>query len=580
VATSCFVYDQHGQLDALTDVSGGKTAVGYNADREATEYELLRPGKTRSLRFPSTHRPGEVTWNTGVLNDTFGVLLTQDNMERIGQRYFVGSDTSRVFSYDQAGRLIRFEDWLSDPDTCGWDEDRGTLCVDSTLVFVDSMHYSYDKVGNRTDTNATVQTGNRLAGFGAWTMTWDEAGFLTSKSSSWKSQTFWWNALGQLDSLVTDGVKSRHEYDGFGRRTEHDYNGAIRRYVYDGEDVFLELNSSNNVVAEYTFYPGTDHVHSMKRGGEMYFYAQDQQGTVLGLFDDEGAVVNKYRDTPWGNVESTSTTVYNPIRHAGAWFDPSPVRLVYLRNRYYDPHMQRFISKDPIGLAGGINPYVYAGNDPVNRTDRFGLSTDCLISGVATYEWDAFKEEWDLLSVRTTGTMCLDAGRGGGGGGSGSPPPPDRPIGTTITPRSGGECLTASLLALATFGADLATLTGAGLVGKLLISSVRGYVGRYAARQALVRLTPQVVKGAGTGAADLVGTAYAEYGVASLTGQTYLRLAAGETAKAAGSSPRDDALLATSALGNGFEFDARDLIPGWAFGRSLNQAVASCFGGS
>jgi uncharacterized protein RhaS with RHS repeats len=38
--------------------------------------------------------------------------------------------------------------------------------------------------------------------------------------------------------------------------------------------------------------------------------------------------------------------------------------------------MQRFISKDPIGLAGGINYYAYVGNNPVNEKDPFGLSSE------------------------------------------------------------------------------------------------------------------------------------------------------------------------------------------------------------
>ena len=50
-------------------------------------------------------------------------------------------------------------------------------------------------------------------------------------------------------------------------------------------------------------------------------------------------------------------------------------QLYFYRARYYDPQLGRFLSEDPIGLAGGINPYVYAGNDPVNHKDPYGLDT-------------------------------------------------------------------------------------------------------------------------------------------------------------------------------------------------------------
>jgi RHS repeat-associated protein len=70
--------------------------------------------------------------------------------------------------------------------------------------------------------------------------------------------------------------------------------------------------------------------------------------------------------------------------------------LQYMRNRYYDPLTGRFTQADPIGLAGGLNLYGFAGGDPVTYTDPFGLCpipvTDCpgfmnLVVKAATSEW-------------------------------------------------------------------------------------------------------------------------------------------------------------------------------------------------
>jgi RHS repeat-associated protein len=49
--------------------------------------------------------------------------------------------------------------------------------------------------------------------------------------------------------------------------------------------------------------------------------------------------------------------------------------LYYYRSRYYDPRQQRFVSEDPLGFVGGANFYAYVGNNPINKTDRFGLWT-------------------------------------------------------------------------------------------------------------------------------------------------------------------------------------------------------------
>jgi RHS repeat-associated protein len=49
---------------------------------------------------------------------------------------------------------------------------------------------------------------------------------------------------------------------------------------------------------------------------------------------------------------------------------------MYMRNRYYDPGTGRFTQEDPVGLAGGMNLYGFAGGDPVNFSDPFGLCPD------------------------------------------------------------------------------------------------------------------------------------------------------------------------------------------------------------
>jgi len=48
----------------------------------------------------------------------------------------------------------------------------------------------------------------------------------------------------------------------------------------------------------------------------------------------------------------------------------------YMRARWYDPEIGRFLSEDPAGAAGGTNAYVFAGDDPINGQDPSGLG-DC-----------------------------------------------------------------------------------------------------------------------------------------------------------------------------------------------------------
>jgi RHS repeat-associated protein len=79
-----------------------------------------------------------------------------------------------------------------------------------------------------------------------------------------------------------------------------------------------------------------------------------------------------------GVSDGTTVTenVQQPLRYMARELDPI-TGLYYVRNRWYDPVANRFVSEDPIGLEGGINLYAYAANNPVNLRDPMGLTPDC-----------------------------------------------------------------------------------------------------------------------------------------------------------------------------------------------------------
>lgn len=64
--------------------------------------------------------------------------------------------------------------------------------------------------------------------------------------------------------------------------------------------------------------------------------------------------------------------VSNPIRFQGQYQDPETA-LHYNRYRYYEPKMARYVSRDPIGMQGGLNVYSYVRNAPVMRADPLGF---------------------------------------------------------------------------------------------------------------------------------------------------------------------------------------------------------------
>jgi RHS repeat-associated protein len=88
------------------------------------------------------------------------------------------------------------------------------------------------------------------------------------------------------------------------------------------------------------------------------------------LTDGTGATTQSYGYTAFGELMG-SVADPNPFQFTGRENDGTG--LMYYRARYYAPQWGRFLSEDPIGFAGGVNQYVYAGNNPVNCGDAEGL---------------------------------------------------------------------------------------------------------------------------------------------------------------------------------------------------------------
>jgi len=193
-----------------------------------------------------------------------------------------------------------------------------------------------------------------------------------------------WNSLYQVTAASVNGsLAERYTYDGLGRLASISDGTTTRHMVYDGMHVVGEVDSAGALRKRYTYGPGIDNLLAMTLyGGETntYYFLTDHLGSVSALVDADGRIVEQYRYDAWGRV-----TVYddagNPImasqynnRHLFQGREYSwSTGLYNFRARWYDPITGRWLSKDPIGISGGLNQYAFANNNPVNFRDPFGL---------------------------------------------------------------------------------------------------------------------------------------------------------------------------------------------------------------
>ena len=143
-----------------------------------------------------------------------------------------------------------------------------------------------------------------------------------------------------------------------------------------------------------------------------YYFHYDRLGSVVELTDSSKTEKNSYRYYAFGSILTSTENVTNTYKFTGEEYDSNP-GLVYLRARYYDPSIGRFISRDPlleqVYLAGGpgcvgcgsqekglgtlyywpqmLHPYGYCGNNPVNEVDPEGeyLGILTVVGGYLVY---------------------------------------------------------------------------------------------------------------------------------------------------------------------------------------------------
>lgn len=110
----------------------------------------------------------------------------------------------------------------------------------------------------------------------------------------------------------------------------------------------------------------------MITSGTPYYYVQDGLGSVTQLVTNSGTVASQFAFDPYGNRSIVSGTVTSDVGYAG-YFNHAASGLDFAIYRAFDPVHARWLNRDPIGEAGGINLYAYVDGNPLSETDPLGF---------------------------------------------------------------------------------------------------------------------------------------------------------------------------------------------------------------
>jgi RHS repeat-associated protein len=249
----------------------------------------------------------------------------------------------------------------------------------------DDEAFTYDPVGNRltaanTTGDWTYNLNNELGGYDDVSYEYDANGNMTQKTVGSAVTSYVYNTEDRLTEVWngevgTGSLTASYYYDPFGRRLWKEVGGVRTYFHYADEGLVAELDAVGNVTKSYGYKPGstwtTDPLF-IKQGTDYYFYQNDHLGTPQKLTAINGAVVWAAKYSSFGEASIEVETVENNLRLPGQYYDQE-TGLHYNWHRYYDPATGRYLTPDPIGLAGGINFFLYANGNPINLIDSEGL---------------------------------------------------------------------------------------------------------------------------------------------------------------------------------------------------------------
>ncbi|MBU3948143.1 MAG: hypothetical protein KJ826_07980 [Proteobacteria bacterium] len=318
--------------------------------------------------------------------DRLVMLMNYNELNRMETVTLDWLGQTATYTYDAAGRLANLDNFNGTVSTYGYDDANRLTSLENRKsggAVIATYQFELDENGNRTNVikdepltavaameniNYTYNTyKNRLLSDGANSFGYDNEGQITTGYGS--NYTFDYD-----HRLKTIGSSYTFTYDATGNRLKAVRNGVETRYIYDAGGNLIAEADSNNVITRYYIY-GQGLMAMVTPSDQVYCYHYNAIGSAIAMTDSSKNIVNKYAYDEFGNINNEVEAVSQPFKYVGQHgVMAEPNGFYYMRARFCDPKVGRFVSEDPSGFDGGdVNLYVYVGNNPVLMIDPEGL---------------------------------------------------------------------------------------------------------------------------------------------------------------------------------------------------------------
>ena len=396
-----YAYDADGNRTASTDVTGNCTRYTYDllgkvsifcekidmqrqpfaegklewADVPAKEvrdektgflatYEYTKTGDLKKVDTPVLHTAyaydGDrnlTALRTMAAGDASVEKLLADNVYRYNKN---GQRTEKTtlagttkYTYDVLGQLVQENDHIYTYDRAG---NRTSVQAGDRR---ESYHYDRGRLTTRTVEHTQDPAGK------TYTYRYDAQGNTLGDGEN----TYLYDCLNRIAEVQTKaGDIQKNHYDAEGLRSQMEENGKLVSFIYADREVITEEDEAG---AHIRYIRGHELLASDSAHARTYYhYACDEMGSITDITDCDGTVLNHYAYDAFGNRTVEEETVENRFGFAGEMLD-AVTGQYYLRARFYNPVIARFLSEDTY-YGDGLNLYAYCHNNPVGYVDPSG----------------------------------------------------------------------------------------------------------------------------------------------------------------------------------------------------------------
>ena len=433
--TTSYSYIKDNLQSVVTLPTNRTVTYNYDTLSRCGNYEIstTTPFKV-AFGYYASERNGEnetIYRTTKVSTETIGDKVTKNIYDKLGNITGIQEKQSdgtyaekSSYVYDKLGQLVR-ENSVEENKTRIYNYDNG-----GNITSINEYAYTTGALGNITKTIPYAYTDtnwkDKLTSYDGQTITYDEIG----NPLSYRGYTMGWSNGRELTSLSGNGLEATYTYDASGLRLSKTVNGVKTEYQYEDGKLIYEKKGDIELHYSYDTEGQPRYVQYVKADGSTGagYIVTNSRGDVVGMCNGSGVMVVNYTYDAWGNVLSVTnqngTAItnaehlanLNSLRYRGYYYD-TDTEMYYLKSRYYDPEVRRFINADDVSILeedqGSIvenNLFAYCLNNPVSMMDEegdFAITASITAYVVATFILSAG------ATVIVTERMCYIYKKGG-----------------------------------------------------------------------------------------------------------------------------------------------------------------------